>query len=187
MGWDLQDTLYSMLEAFFARHFLRPVGVTMRDPQNVQNVLGCLPRVPPKSVPRSGGGTGTASLLPTRSYLKFTPWHHFLTFFHCTPQESMAEQLAGGALCPPSGGPDGNVMAARAERLAHRSTDTGPIPQRYPAHFVPQSLAPAVAGVLRYGSRKRWVWHGGSFFAARSRAWRQRMPKWWACTPRIAP
>ena len=69
----------------------------------------------------------------------------------------MAEQLAGGALCPRSGGPDGNVMAAQAERFGHRSADTGPIPQRHPAHFAPQSLAPAVAVGARHGARSRWV------------------------------
>ena len=74
-----------------------------------------------------------------------------------TPQESMAEQLAGGALCPRSGGPDGNVMAAQAERFGHRSADTGPIPQRHPAHSAPQSLAPAVAVGARHGARSRWV------------------------------
>jgi len=81
----------------------------------------------------------------------------FLLSLHCTPQESMAEQLAGGALCPRSGGPDGNVMAAQAERFGHRSADTGPIPQRHPAHFAPQSLAPAVAVGARRGARSRWV------------------------------
>ena len=75
---------------------------------------------------RSWGGTGTGSLLPSRSYLKFTEWHHFLTFLHCTPSTCHGTQLAQDALPALALQAAGIVMGTKADRIGHRSTDTGP-------------------------------------------------------------
>ena len=79
---------------------------------------------------RSWGGTGTGSLLPSRSYLKFTEWHHFLTFLHCTPSTCHGTQLAQDALPALALQAAGIVMGTKADRIGHRSTDTGPIARR---------------------------------------------------------